>query len=268
MKGLLALLAVATLSLAAAPATVAEASPPARIAALAPHLVEMLYLLGAGDRIVVTVAHADHPPAARAIPRIGDAFTLSLEALLAARPDLVVAWGASLDSSRRARLEPLVPELWVSEPTDLTAIADELDDLAARLGTGAEAAEAFRARLAALERRAGTDASPAPRVLALASVDPPIGLGVGSFVDDVLRRCGAVNVLGAGATIPLSREALLVLPIDGVLPLLPERGRSELEGLVGAGVELLEVDPDLLARPGPRLLEGAEQLCAALAGGG
>ena len=67
--------------------------PPQRIAALAPHVVEMLYALGLGDRIVATVAFADYPPAAAAIPSIGDAFNLSQEALWAAEPDLIVLWG-------------------------------------------------------------------------------------------------------------------------------------------------------------------------------
>lgn len=252
----------------------AETSAPERIAALAPHLVEMLYLLGAGDRIVVTVAHADHPPAARSIPRVGDAFTLSLEGLVAARPELVLAWGDALDGSRRARLETLVPELWVSEPRDLDAVADELERLARRLGTGDAEVAAFRARLAALDaglaerladRLAG---APPPRVLALAAVDPPVALGSGSFVDDLLERCGAVNALGAesAATVPLSREALLVMGVDHVLPLLPTTGREDLDRLLGPGVDLLSVDPDLLARPGPRLLDGAERLCADLAG--
>jgi len=71
-------------------ATVTLEAPPQRIAALAPHAVEMLYALGLGDRIVATVAFADYPPAALAIPSIGDAFNLSQEALWAANPGRIV----------------------------------------------------------------------------------------------------------------------------------------------------------------------------------
>jgi len=248
------------LLLLAAPA--AAAGPPQRIAALAPHVVEMLFLLGAGDRIVATVEYADHPPAARALPRIGDAFTLSLEALVAARPELVIAWGATLDADRRARLETLVPALIVSEPRDLAAVAAELDALAERLGAGADAARRFRGRLDALEAP-GTEPV---RVLPLVSLEPPMTLGRSSFVDDVLRRCGAENPLApeGGMVVQLSREVLLVSEIDYVLPLV-EAPEGALTALLGREVARLAVDPDLLARPGPRLLDGAEALCARLA---
>lgn len=238
------------------------AGPPQRIAALAPHVVEMLYLLGAGDRIVATVEYADHPPAARALPRIGDAFTLSLEALVAARPELVIAWGATLDADRRARLETLVPALLVSEPRDLAAVATELDVLAERLGAGAGAARRFRGRLEALRAPSGAPV----RVLPLVSLAPPMTLGRRSFVDDVLRRCGAENPLAPDGdmVVQLSREVLLVSEIDYVLPLV-DASAPELAALFGREVPGLSVDPDLLARPGPRLLDGAEALCALLA---
>lgn len=253
------------LALALGASALAADAAPRRIAALAPHVVEMLFLLGAGDRIVATVDYADHPPAARELPRIGDAFALSLEALVASRPDLVVAWGAALDPSRRARLEAITPALLVSEPRDLDGVADELDALAARLGRGEDAARRFRRRLDALEAfetgRVGH-----PRVLPLVSLTPPLTLGRGSFVDDVLRRCGAHNPLAAdaGMVVQLSREVLLVTELDYVLPLV-EAPEADLAALFGREVTALGVDPDLLARPGPRLLDGAESLCALLA---
>ena len=253
--------AAALLVLALLPLGALAQEAPRRIAALAPHAVEMLFLLGVGDRIVATVDHADHPPAARAIPRIGDAFSLSLEALVATRPDLVVAWGSTLDGQRRARLETVVPELFVSEPGDLDGVADELDRLAARLGRGRGAADAFRRRLEALPEPGGE----AVRVLPLVSLAPPTTLGPGSFVDDVLRRCGAVNPLAGDGpvVVPLSREVLLTVDLDHVLPMVDD-GPAAVAALFAGPVRALDVDPDLLARPGPRLLEGAERLCALL----
>ena len=113
-------------------------APARRIAALAPHLVEMLYEIGAGDRIVATVAWADYPPAANAIPRIGDAFSLSREALLAARPDLVLLWGdaASPDDVRFA--EGIGAQVFVSAPGTLEGIAANLRSLAALTGSSTE----------------------------------------------------------------------------------------------------------------------------------
>ena len=108
----------------------------------------------------------------------------------------------------------------------------------------------------------------APRVLPLVSLDPPMTLGTSSFVDDVLRRCGGRNpfAVRTAAVIQLSRESLLSTEVDLVIPLLDDPDDMARVGtLFAPDVELLRVDPDLLARPGPRLLAGAEQVCARLA---
>jgi len=82
----LALLVLALIAIAA------HAAPPQRIVSLAPHLTELAFTAGAGDRIVATVEYSDHPDAARSIPRIGDAFRVDLERLVALRPDAVLVW--------------------------------------------------------------------------------------------------------------------------------------------------------------------------------
>jgi iron complex transport system substrate-binding protein len=81
-------LALAMLAIAAS----APAAPAQRIVTLAPHLAELAYAAGAGDRLVGTVHWTDYPPAAAALPRIGDAFRLDLEALAVLSPDLILAW--------------------------------------------------------------------------------------------------------------------------------------------------------------------------------
>ena len=70
-----------------------HAAPAQRIVSLAPHLTELAFAAGAGDRIVATVEYSDHPDAARNIPRIGDAFRVDLERLVALRPDAVLVPG-------------------------------------------------------------------------------------------------------------------------------------------------------------------------------
>ena len=90
----------------------------------------MLYALGLGDRIVATVAFADYPPAAAAIPSIGDAFNLSQEALWAAEPDLIVLWGDAASPSLRQSLARRAP-VFVSAPRGLEGVSEELRQLAA-----------------------------------------------------------------------------------------------------------------------------------------
>ena len=89
-----------------APTPPGHRRPAERIVALSPHLTELAFAAGAGPKLVGVVEFSDHPAEARALPRIGDAFRLDLEALAAASPDLVLGWPsgnspAALDRLRR-----------------------------------------------------------------------------------------------------------------------------------------------------------------------
>ncbi|MGH8236099.1 MAG: ABC transporter substrate-binding protein, partial [Steroidobacteraceae bacterium] len=83
------------------------AAPPQRIVSLAPHLTELAFTAGAGDRIVATVEYSNHPDAARDIPRIGDAFRVDLERLLALRPEAVLVWESGTPAPTVERIRAL-----------------------------------------------------------------------------------------------------------------------------------------------------------------
>ena len=72
--------------------TVALTAPAERVVALAPHIVELLYAVGAGERVVGALEGSDFPRAARDIPRVGSYRGIALEAIMAREPDLVVTW--------------------------------------------------------------------------------------------------------------------------------------------------------------------------------
>lgn len=239
--------------------------PPQRIAALAPHVVEMLYALGLGDRIVATVAFADYPPAAAAIPSIGDAFNLSQEALWAAEPDLIVLWGDAASPSLRQSLARRAP-VFVSAPRGLEGVSEELRQLAAL------APERAAAPLAALEadwaKPLAPRAASEPRVLPLVSLSPPTALGPEHFFTQLLSNCGARHALPdlPGIAPALSREVLFAEargaspPLVVLMSVEPE---ASLETLP-SGLPVLRLNPDLGTRPGPRLFEGQRQLCQLL----
>ena len=238
------------------------AEKPARIAALSPHLVESLFALGLGDRVVATVSFADHPRAAQDLPRVGDAFALSWEGLAAARPDWILVWGAAVTPARLARLEASGVPVYVSEPHTLAAVATELKVLTEALGGAAEVAEGFQQRLDALP---GPVAADAYRVLPLISVTPLMTLSQEHFVDDLLAHCGATNPFPgtAGPVVRLSTERLLTVGLDLLLNLSSAPLPANLR--LPAGTVVADIDPDLVVRPGPRVIDGAEQLCARLA---
>lgn len=246
-------------------ATLTLEAPPRRIAALAPHAVEMLYALGLGERIVATVAFADYPPAAAAIPSIGDAFNLSQEALWAADPDLIVVWGDAASPSLRQSLARRAP-VFVSAPQGLAGVAEELRQLAKL------APERTAAPLAALEARwaepLALPVTSGQRVLPLVSLNPPTALGPEHFFTELLTRCGGRHALPAlpGIAPAVSREVLLAEARGGEPPLVVLMS-VEPEAALGAlpqGLPVFRLNPDLGTRPGPRLFEGQRQLCQLL----
>ena len=133
------------------------AATPQRIISLTPHLTELLYDMGAGDRIVATDDASDFPPEVAPLPRVANYRSINLEALLAQKPDLVVAW-RSAQSRMLAPVEKLGISVFYSEPTDFASLADEMRSLGRLLGTRQKAdqqADAYLARLEALKQRYG-----------------------------------------------------------------------------------------------------------------
>src|SRR5712692_10825262 len=130
-------------------------SPATRIVSLAPHLTELLYAAGAGPKVVGAVAFSDFPPEARALPRVGNDALIDLEAVLALRPDLIVAWPNPGTVRAVNRLAELQLAVFRSEPRELEDIAGTISRMGILTGssTAAAAAAAFRARAAELERR-------------------------------------------------------------------------------------------------------------------
>lgn len=257
----------------AATGTARHGTPP-RVITLAPSATELVYAAGAGADIVGTVLRSDYPPEARAIPRIGDGIQFSEETILTLRPTLVVGWLPS-DGTRSLarRLAPLGVPLVYANPKSLDDIPALIRDLGERLGTRATADAAARG----LERRirALRPAPPPPQTVFIEiSADPLYTLGRDPLTNDLLTRCGGTNPYATHAipapqvsvesVLHLNPQVLIVSPY-GRETLAARRAWWAQHGLAAAlAGRIYAVDPDLLHRPGPRLVDAAEAICADL----
>jgi iron complex transport system substrate-binding protein len=115
------------------------AAPPQRIVSLAPHLTELAFTAGAGDRIVATVEYSNHPDAARSVPRIGDAFRVDLERLLALRPDAVLVWESGTPAPTIERIRALHLPVVSFQTQRLADVATVLRAIGRLAGTSAVA---------------------------------------------------------------------------------------------------------------------------------
>ena len=232
---------------------VAAATSP-RIISLTPHATEMLFAAGAGEHIVATVDASDFPAQAQDIPKLGDGLNTSVEHVLQWQPDWVVGWPSSLMD----QLKSLGIETLVLEPQSLEELAAQVQTIGEQFDTATEAetrSQGLRAQAAALQ--AEVAASGPVRVAILASPDAQFVLGQHALINDVLARCGAVNVfaqtLSAAPTVSL--ESLLA-----ARPTVIFSGYPPPQWLT-ARFEVSVIDPDWLYRPGPRFLNAAERIC-------
>ena len=129
-----------------------------RIIALAPHIVEMLFDIGAGEQIVAATEHADYPLAAQKIPRIGNSLRIQLERVIELQPDLIIAWKSGNPSDDLARIKQLGFNVVYSQPDTFNDVAKELRLLGKLSGHSEQAeqvASKFLADLAKIKQRYG-----------------------------------------------------------------------------------------------------------------
>ncbi len=247
-----------------------------RIVSLAPHITELLFAAGEGDRVVGAVQYSDYPPAARDLPRVGSYNALDLEAIAALRPDLAIAWRSGNREGHLDKLRALGIALFVSEARDLDAVADSLEVIGRLAGTGptaVKAATAFRARRDRL-RTTYAGQAPVPTFYQVWNA-PLMTINDAHLIGDVLRLCGGRNVFGGLAQLAPTINEEAVLAADPEAIIASGMGEARPEWLDDwrrwAGMRavrqgnLFFVPPDLLQRHTPRVLEGAEQVCRHLA---
>ena len=249
------------------------ARPAQRILSLAPHVTELLFAAGAGDRIVATVRHADHPPAARALPRVGDAHRLDRERIRVLRPDLIVAWASGTPARALEALRALSVPLYLSEPRRLADIADNLRDFGRLAGTAeiaGPAAAVFEQRLATL--RARYRSAPRTPVFLQISLHPLMTVNGEHIISEVAALCSGENIF---ADLPqlaarVSVEAVITARPAAIVFGSQDGGQvrsvrdfwSQWPDLPAVrDNRLIAVPADFLHRPTPRILDGAEMVC-------
>jgi ABC-type Fe3+-hydroxamate transport system substrate-binding protein len=253
--------------------TVALARPAARIVSLSPAMTELLFALGAGDRVVGRTTWCDYPPAARAIPSVGDGLNPNIEAVAARQPDLVVLYRSTLNETAARALTRLgVAAALVEQDRleDIARAARLLGRLTGRAATGDSLASGL-AQLLAQPR-------PAARVRVAFVVwdTPPVVIGKGSYLDELATLAGAENVFhdlgSASATVALETiaarnpDAIVVLR-DSLEPEPPRFARRREWQVVPAVRQrhFVYLTGSLFGRPSPRAAEAAAQFRRALA---
>jgi iron complex transport system substrate-binding protein len=251
----------------------AVAATPQRIVSLAPNLTELAYAAGAGDALVGTVDYSDFPAAARALPRVGDAWRVDLERVVALRPDLVLVWPSGTPQVVTERLQQLGLRT-IAVPTyrlaDVPAALRRIGGLAGSEAQAERAAVAFEREVA---RQRAAHASVALVSVFIQIDDEPVFTVNGQHViSEVIELCGGRNVFADLPQLapPVATEAVLardpeVIVSADVGAADPKGQWSRWERLqaVRAGT-IYQLPPDLVSRATPRLAQGVSAACRAL----
>ena len=243
-----------------------------RVITIAPHLAELVCVAAGCEVLVAVTAYSDFPPQIKTLPAVGDVAQLNLEAVLALRPTQVIAWDGGTPAAQIAKLKSVQLPVTALRITKLDEVADALEQLGRLLGTEARAKAAaadYRQRLASLRSRYAS--ARRLRVLYQTETAPVYSVNGLSPISEAITLCGGINVFAALPTLaaPVTDEAVLATRPQVVI-----HGPAEQAAVAGYWARFAKalasppkrvaIDPDLLTRAGPRLIEGVEQVCAAL----
>jgi iron complex transport system substrate-binding protein len=234
----------------------------AAVVTLAPSLTELVYAAGAQQNLVGVSAYSDFPEAARSLPKIADASGISFEALLALKPNLVLAWKGGTRPADIARLTSLGINVFVIEVrtlADVPRAVRTIGQLVARPAgddTPSRFATTFESRLKRLQ----------------ISQLPLMTVNGEHLIAETIKLCGGENVFSDAPQVVVepSREELLKRGADAILrPASIHQDRARDQALY-AGLSAYQhgriypLNADWILRPGPRILLAAEEICAAL----
>ncbi|SHH15367.1 cobalamin-binding protein [Massilia sp. CF038] len=251
------------------------AQPAQRIISMSPHVTELLFAAGGGARVVGVMNYSDYPEAARQIAQVGSNASLDMERLAALKPDLLVVWQSGNTARQLEQLRQLGIPMFYSEPQQMEQIASSVERLGQLMGTEAvarPAAGVFRAKVAALAARYGK--RPPVRMFYQIWDKPLYTLNGKQIVSDAVRLCGGENVF---ASLPVKAPEVSVEAVIGADPEAIFGGAGD--ELAGSGLQiwkpyksmlavrrgnLFSLSGGLLARAGPRMVDGAAELCEKL----
>ena len=235
--------------------------PPARILSLVPSANAVLLALGEGKRLVGRTDF-DTAGAVAHLPSVGGGLGPDMETVLDLRPDLVIRFAGPSDADTPARLDRAGVAHFAVQPDGIEDVRGIVRQLGALTGRGS-AADSLVARIDSVlaDVRARVAVLPPVRTAFVLGGRPPWVAGPGSFIDEVLRAAGGVNVFADLDRLyaPVDPEELVAREVD---VFLTSPGVA-IDARLVEGVPLRVVHAQLEI-PGPELGEAAVAVARAL----
>ncbi len=260
-------------------ASPAFGAAPVRIVSLAPNITEILYDLGLGDRVVAVTDYCDYPPAVKSKPRVAGFTNPSLEAVVGAKPDLVILTDDGNPRVIYNRLRDLGIPCHVFKPRRLKELPGGIRDLGAVLGVekaAADLAGRIEKDMAALEKKARQKRVKPPKsALFIIQPEPIVVAGPGTLIHEAFGILGIRNVAADG------KDKYPKFSLEEIISRSPDYLLAGQGFMSGGGIERLKerlhmlpavregricVVTERLYRLSPRAVGGIEEMAQCVAG--
>lgn len=251
---------------------------PERIISLSPSNTEILFTLGAGDKVVGVTSYCDYPEEVKNIQKVGTFDGPNMELIKQAQPDVVLA-GYIQEEAVKA-MEAMGITVIVTEAESFEAIYTSIDIIGKITGTEAKAAEiitGMKDKIAEIQTR--NNDKEKKKVFYVVWTDPLTTAGSKTFINDVIKTAGGINVAEkVDGWADYSAEQLMQDAPDMLIAALhsTDKGmaKADLEKnqifsklqCVKAGKVYVMSDDNIISRPGPRIVQGIEEMQRALYG--
>jgi iron complex transport system substrate-binding protein len=248
--------------------TTSSKPPVGKIVCLVPSVTEIIYALGQEKQLAANTTFCDYPAAAKSVYKVGDFSNPSIEKIVALKPRLVFA---TLPEQRTAveKLQQMGIKVFISRPNSLDSLFREIVAIGQALGAQARAealADSLRGRLARI-----TVPARKRRVYFEVSDAPLMAVGKSSFIAEVIERAGGINIFGdiAKEYPVVTQEEVIRRDPEVVITLrVPQMANSVNQRIGWNNVtavrehRVYDIDPDIVIRSGPRLIQGIAELAA------
>ncbi len=271
MNRILRLLFLLIISTSTLTSFLASNELPQRIISLAPANTEILYALNLADKVVGVSSYCNYPPQAQEKEKVGDFSNPNIEKIASLKPDLILATGLEQDPAVK-RLKKLGFNVEVIDPQNFNELFDSITRIGELTGTETYAFllnQSMKSRIGKLMQTITAKVTKPPKIFVEISLQPLMTASSRTFMDEMINMLRAINIAG---NLPrpycrISEEFVIKQDPDCIILTSPQAKAFFTAKKAWQQVQAVKnnklidtVNPDLLMRPGPRLVDGLEQL--------
>jgi iron complex transport system substrate-binding protein len=255
-----------------------------RIITLAPHLSELVDSAGGADRLVGVSAFSNFPASVKQLPITSDARSIDLEKMKSLRPDLIIYWRGGTSESQIQSIKKTFNkdvQFIAVEPKKLSDIATDIETIGKVLGTDPIAkknADALRIKISELRDKENNQnnskniSKRKVRVFYQVWAQPLMTLNKDHIISDIIQICGGEQLFANEKVLvpTVSREAVIKANPEIIFTAVDSTKMNTDWSMWSSFPQLaatknkafIDLDGDIISRPSPRIMQGAQKICA------